>query len=1400
MAEGKYPVKRSNLHDLRQQLGEHLSDVDDRIESIEQFVGAYRFDALINGTPIAGFMQFNNADPTLVTELAIHKLTQNSQDASPFLASIDSGDEIQVLDGDAGERYTYTATAEPTLIGNVFNCPVSFTSSTTGSNPAHGADLNVAIDQQVVWDDIGNKPTEFPPEDHGHSAPGDGGTIPHSVLTGVGADDHHPQIHDHNTHTNIGPDDHHNRAHNHSDPLDGALSHTVLNDVNPDDHHNRLHNHSDPLDGFVDHDSLTNVSANQHHNQAHLLNGPDHTDVASSVAVIRQGLHWRQGNDAFALEFRMNWRNTWGQQTYYTHDVVRDGSWTMVANKETTDRAAPLEIGSPLFVMPDVPLWANFANTSVVGSGHLYDFQAAGEVRSIRVWPPVTGADITYRLTVVLDGDVSQQELTTLTAGEWNILGTSSTLVGPGSQLLIYLEAVNSGGTTQVTGGWRREANSNAAEPTSGGWLRDNNNTQVRINFTDLDTIGRQAELEGIIVGSTIQFVETASPQNNVVYRVINPPVTLVNSVQYDVVQESEGVGLPTVGQNTTMTADVPVPQSTDYVGIVNGWVGNEPAWVDVSSFLAFDGVDQGVDPDNQYGVDIAFQQLSFSPDWDALAQSSGASGGGGGGGTPFPEAPIDGQTYGRKGDVPDWIPVYTKSEANDALLAEAWATGLIDGGELNIAPTPADIEVIAGLGVVVDSYTDPDGIPVKTFLSWNTINATIGTAGVAGDLVYYSLADGAVAGPQPNTNLGVLVERVNVKPTPAQIRDEIFLGLIIHNGTGWGEISSPVTINNIAHTFSEFTNLLGPTFIDSGGETTEAALHTLDRAAGVVWERNRNWHVNKKDPNRESFGALSPVQFKYVNRDFTDVGALISTTDPTQWDDNGTVSPVNVAAMTTTIQRLYVDPRDNYWILWGQNEYASFDDAARAIGADAADTVIPEILQESILLGFIISTRNSTDWADGDSRFYTTIEAVGGGGGGAGATTFDALTDTPSDKVGASLQVLRVDAGETAIEYAGVTLGDFVTTDGATPLTANWDTGGFGIIVSDFVARLTCTINPTTAEPALLQFLNQSFNHYGCGVPNGENVFRIGASGIEVGPRIADFSASEVNFFKQPKHNSVNLITEAPIDGSQYARKDAGWEIVAGGGGGGSFQWLAQGTGTTITYGQRIRVGANRTYTLDTGDANQPDIWVAVLTNTGGGVTCTINPPGGESMSVDGVDLGTNNPVVLQPGEMIRFIYRSNQYWGFKTPGSGGGGGLQTAEGFVTPQLNNITASYFAGRIIRWVRVGETVTLTGYLKVNGNVSGTLSNQVQIGTLPYNVSDVGSGSLSLLNPADYGVNANANQILIGLEPISNYLRIRMNYDVGSGTDPGNSPVLAYQSIGTNCEFQFSATYRTQDPF
>lgn len=321
--------------------------------------------------------------------------------------------------------------------------------------------------------------------------------------------------------------------------------------------------------------------------------------------------------------------------------------------------------------------------------------------------------------------------------------------------------------------------------------------------------------------------------------------------------------------------------------------------------------------------------------------------------------------------------------------VVESKPTGLWDGGELNIV-NGTFIEVVAGAGMVIDSYTDPYSKPTSTIMRWQTFNEDIIGSDVAGSVVWMSLRPTTTPA-FPNGFAPELVQRTTW-PTPENMRDEIYLGVVLHNGDAWGEISSPIVVNNAAHTLDEFLNrVVGPTFVVEGGGFTEAAEHKLDQAAGVIWELNRNWHINKKNPHRENIAGGLNRQFKYVNRDFTEVSALTDTIEPDFWDNDGTVEQITGSGNRTTIQRLYLDPADNLWILWGQTVYNNFNLALALIGADTANTTVPALCQASVLMGYIVSESGKNDWDINESR-YIAQNGVSAPSGGAPPITDHAL------------------------------------------------------------------------------------------------------------------------------------------------------------------------------------------------------------------------------------------------------------------------------------------------------------------------------------------------------------------------------------------------------------------------
>jgi len=105
-------------------------------------------------------------------------------------------------------------------------------------------------------------------------------------------------------------------------------------------------------------------------------------------------------NTEAIVEERVQWLNLWTGGTYQKNDMVRDGDWTMVANKETYDTAAPQEDGDPTYVLPDLPPFTAHTNSSVVWSSNEYEFLEGGWIKSIRVYVPELSSNTHYSFIV----------------------------------------------------------------------------------------------------------------------------------------------------------------------------------------------------------------------------------------------------------------------------------------------------------------------------------------------------------------------------------------------------------------------------------------------------------------------------------------------------------------------------------------------------------------------------------------------------------------------------------------------------------------------------------------------------------------------------------------------------------------------------------------------------------------------------------------------------------------------------------------------------------------------------------------------------------------------------------------------------------------------------------------
>lgn len=364
-----------------------------------------------------------------------------------------------------------------------------------------------------------------------------------------------------------------------------------------------------------------------------------------------------------------NFSGEWELRKYAEDELVWDRPYTMQANAETWDRAAPHKIGFPYVALPSIS-FAHFrnddpvefrnddpvefgteafitsSNASVVWSGHDYTTLEDILISQLRVWVPNIDPAYRYYFVVEIDPDghprQEQYQSNNLTPNAWNVINIPDLLVRAGTKVRVYIDALNRSSETTAGGEWVYQG-PNGMGPQPQQWNQQAH-LIVRIHETTGDS-GYEVELGSLLpfevelaaledfeveidlaaalatfaVGDIIRFSESGDPSKYFEYVITAVPVDQGDHVEIEVYLIDCQGGGPSAGALTTLLATLPVAGATQYVESPNNWAGNQPDYLTVEGFLAFNGAVQGIDPDNLFGVDITVQKMAWSGDWDIV-------------------------------------------------------------------------------------------------------------------------------------------------------------------------------------------------------------------------------------------------------------------------------------------------------------------------------------------------------------------------------------------------------------------------------------------------------------------------------------------------------------------------------------------------------------------------------------------------------------------------------------------------------------------------------------------------------------------------------------------------------------------------------------------------------------
>jgi hypothetical protein len=315
------------------------------------------------------------------------------------------------------------------------------------------------------------------------------------------------------------------------------------------------------------------------------------------------------------IEGKVEWQNVWTGGTYQENDMATENNWTMVANKDTTDRPAPQAVGEEFDLYhPIVP-----SGTSVVAKQIVFGMQYSGAtgywLNGYRVYV-TAGND--YEVILIEDPDGARQTtfLNNFTAEVtgWRSFGLVPKPIAGGTGYQV-LAIVNEPDPTPVTLTYNYDyiKPNNPLLPQIGEITHANKDlSSLLVNRTDDDLTDHSAFYSGLTVGD---FIVISGQQWAI--QQISPEITYFD---FTIAPARQAIlsGVQPVDFETTVASTLTYGVDENYWSgstTVMGVLGIDTGWQDATL------------DDSQYGVDILVQEAYLSPDWDFAAYVGGAGG-----------------------------------------------------------------------------------------------------------------------------------------------------------------------------------------------------------------------------------------------------------------------------------------------------------------------------------------------------------------------------------------------------------------------------------------------------------------------------------------------------------------------------------------------------------------------------------------------------------------------------------------------------------------------------------------------------------------------------------------------------------------------------------------------------
>jgi hypothetical protein len=368
--------------------------------------------------------------------------------------------------------------------------------------------------------------------------------------------------------------------------------------------------------------------------------------------------------------------------------------------------------------------------------------------------------------------------------------------------------------------------------------------------------------------------------------------------------------------------------------------------------------------------------------------------------------------------------------------------TGLLTGGTLSINVDPTKLDVASGTCLYVN-MTDRDDPYVET-LTWGdtTVDSTI--SGIRSKWVgIYRVSEG-VGGVITDTDF-----------TQLEKRTIAVLGRYWGNGTdtitGKGQYSTGAF--NFAKTTEDLAYGLGSFNISGNVISAGSEAMRLDRSAGQALRYGAKYSTNATSPNivdSTDQSNLSVYQYHLQGQNFTNITSVI---DPDYYDVAGVKTAI--PAGNWSAQRVYYFPgSSNVHVVYAQCYHPTKSLAEDCVQRDTLVTN-DSILEGSILVAYLIVKQGCTDLSDSDQA--NIIKAINGIPGLLpGKVNHGELGGLDDDDHPQYFNEARGDIRYPTRADMATCSGNaderFLWRNGSKELTADWDTGPYGITAGHFV------------------------------------------------------------------------------------------------------------------------------------------------------------------------------------------------------------------------------------------------------------------------------------------------------------------------------------------------------------